>query len=86
MQRRASISDCHSHEPPFSRLQKENLNVDLKQDKGGDTPSKKYFNERVEQELIEFKVDIEKKFEVSMINKIYSFPRTALTEEDYQHN
>ena len=34
----------------------------------------RYINEKIEQELIEFKVEIEEKFEKSDVNKYFRFP------------
>ena len=39
-----------------------------------------YYNERIEQELLEFKIEIEQRFKNSEINRYYRFPRT---EENY---
>lgn len=36
----------------------------------------RYINPKIEQELIEFKVEIEEKWEASAINHTYVFPRT----------
>ena len=43
----------------------------------------RYINERIEQELIEFKVEIEERFEKSDVNNKYKFPR-AVEEDDYR--
>lgn len=35
----------------------------------------RYINERIEQELVEFKIEIEERFAVSKVNKEFRFPK-----------
>lgn len=41
----------------------------------------RYINEKIEQELIEFKIEIEERFEKSEVNAKYKFPYTSVEDE-----
>ena len=42
----------------------------------------RYINEKIEQELIEFKKEIEEKFEASKVNREFKYPRIHTDDED----
>ena len=40
----------------------------------------RYINERIELELVEFKQEIEERFEASKVNRMFKFPRSKALE------
>jgi hypothetical protein len=44
----------------------------------------RYINPKIEQELVEFKIEINDKFQASDINNVYKFPRPLLEKQTHQ--
>ena len=44
----------------------------------------RYINPKIEQELIEFKMEIKQKFNASEMNRTFKFPRTIEAEDEHR--
>ena len=52
----------------------------------GEFTGKRYINDKIEQELVEFKQEIEEKFAESEMNKTYRFPKVAVNSSNISQN
>ena len=86
---KTSFNDLANHQQTHHQVRDHAFSVERRAANGnyiayacGTLKRPRYINEKIEQELVEFKIEIEERFAASKVNKVFRFPR--LTNDEVQ--